>query len=939
MSPQSTPRLLSYFKPFGHAASATVIVVGFLVLAGWAVDSAILISVFPTLVAMNPITAVAFILAGFSLWLLGNEATDPSGTRRAHRFGQACALAVALVGLLRLSEILLGWNVGVDQLLFHEKLAAAPAGWPNHMAPNTALNFLLVGSALLFLNVETRRGRRPAQFLVLASALIALLAVVGYAYGVTYLYGLPAFIPMALNTALAFLALSLGILCARPDRGLMTLFTSESAGGSVARRLLPAAIIVPLVLGWLRWEGERAQLYGTRFGIALFTTAMIVVLALLVWRSALFLDRADKERQRVEEALRASEKRLAGILESAMDAIVTIDEDQRIALFNPGAEKLFGWPAARVIGQPLDLLIPERFQAAHREHVLEFRRSGVSARAMGKLPTLSARRANGDEFLIEATISQLEIGRRKLCTAIVRDITERKRAEEALVHAKEEAERVSRFKDQFLSTMSHELRTPLNAVLGFAELLADERYGPLNERQRRYASHIREGGQHLLRLINDILDLSRIEAGRLELAFEEVPVQTAFAEVLSGLRPLADKKSQTLSQQVEAGLAVRADATRFKQMLMNLVGNAIKFTPEGGCIELTARSGDGQARVEVRDTGPGIPPEEQKRIFEAFYQLRHGGKATQGTGLGLAITERLVELHDGKLGLESQPGQGSCFYFTLPVAARVREPRTRETRAREGTTQAPTILVIDDDPAARQLFESQLASAGYEALVCTQPERAVELAAELQPQAITLDLLMKPTNGWELLLGLKNDPRTLSIPIIVVTIVDQPAMGTILGADEYLVKPVDKQALLAAIERCLAARAVSPATRPILVVEDDARTREVISELLTASGYPVVALGDAAQTRAWMAASLPSLVILDLLLPEVSGFELLAEWRASPRTAELPVFVLTGKDLSVEEEKYLRDHVESLFRKQQPWQEALIKQLQRVMAYSQPEKV
>ncbi len=925
MNAQSIPRSLSYFKPFAQAASATVIVIGFLVLGGWAIDSAIFISVFPTLVAMNPITAVAFILAGLSLWLLGDEATDPSGIRRGRRFGQACALAVALVGLLRLSEILLGWNLGVDQLLFHQKLAAAPAGWPNHMAPNTALNFLLVGFALLFLNVETRRRRRPAQFLVLASALIALLAVVGYAYGVTYLYGLPSFIPMALNTALAFLVLSLGILCARPSRGVMTLFTSESAGGNVARRLLPAAIIVPLLLGWLRWEGERARLYGTSFGIALFTTAMIVALALLIWRSAIFLDRADKERQRVEEELNR-------FFMLSLDMLCIAGFDGYFKRLNPAWEKTLGLTREELLAKPyIEFVHPEDREAT----IAEAAKLTTGADTISFENRYLCKDGSYKWLLWSSTPSVAQ----QLLYATARDITDRKRAEEVLAQAKEEAERVSRFKDQFLSTMSHELRTPLNAVLGFAELLADERYGSLNERQRRYASHIREGGQHLLRLINDILDLSRIEAGRLELAFEDVPVQSAFAEVLSGLRPLADKKSQTLSQQVEAGLAVRADATRFKQMLMNLVGNAIKFTPEGGCIDLTARSGDGQARVEVRDTGPGIPPEEQKRIFEAFYQLRHGGKATQGTGLGLAITERLVELHDGKLGLESQPGQGSCFYLTLPVAARVREPRTRETRARERTTQAPTILVIDDDPAATQLFESQLTSAGYEALVCTQPERAVELAAKLQPQAITLDLLMKPTNGWEVLLGLKNDPRTSSIPIVVVTIVDQPAMGAILGADEYLVKPVDKQALLAAIERCLAARAASPAARPILVVEDDARTREVISELLTAAGYPVVTLGDAAQTRAWMAASLPALVILDLLLPEVSGFELLAEWRASPRTADLPVFVLTGKDLSVEEEKYLRDHVESLFRKQQPWQEALLKQLQRVVTYSQPEKV
>src|SRR5437899_2763407 len=269
-----------------------------------------------------------------------------------------------------------------------------------------------------------------------------------------------------------------------------------------------------------------------------------------------------------------------------------------------------------------------------------------------------------------------------------------RKANKALVRAKEEAERASRFKDQFLSTMSHELRTPLNSVLGFSALLAEERYGTLNERQARYVSHIHNGGQHLLNLINDILDLSKIEAGRLELAIENVAVATAFAEVTSTLRSLVEKKSQTLSQFAATGLAIRADSTRFKQVLMNLVGNAIKFSPAGGRIELVAHKTDGQVRVEVRDTGPGIPPQEQKRIFDAFYRFSQSGEATEGTGLGLAITQRLVELQGGQLGLQSQPGQGSCFFFALPAATALRQasPRISEAGAKvRAAGRGPTL--------------------------------------------------------------------------------------------------------------------------------------------------------------------------------------------------------------------------------------------------------
>ena len=501
----------------------------------------------------------------------------------------------------------------------------------------------------------------------------------------------------------------------------------------------------------------------------------------------------------------------------------------------------------------------------------------------------------------------------------------------SILRAKEEVERASKFKDQFLSTMSHELRTPLNAVLGFSDLLADERYGSLNDRQKRYVNNIHTGGQHLLKLISDILDLSKIEAGRMDLAIQDVPMESAFADVLSTLKPLADKKSQVLAQNCESHLIVRADGTRLKQMLMNLAGNAIKFTPEGGRVELTAHEANGQVRVEVRDTGPGIPSEEQNHIFQAFYRLRQSGTAIEGTGLGLAITQRLAELHGGTLGLDSQPGQGSCFHFSLPVGASRRQSQSTEARVRPVIGEVPKILVIEDNRDAALLIQANLASAGYESVVCDCPRDAVKTVIEMQPDVITLDLLMKPSSGWEVLLQLKRDPRTACTPIIVISILDQPAIGATLGADEYLVKPVEKASLLAAVRRCLGVKQGELSQRPILVVEDDTSTCEIISELLTAQGYAVTTAEDGEQARAQMKARLPELVILDLMLPKVSGFELLAEWRSKPRTADLPVFVLTSKDLTAEEEQYLRKHAESLFHKQQSWQQGLSQQLQRVL--------
>jgi PAS domain S-box-containing protein len=631
--------------------------------------------------------------------------------------------------------------------------------------------------------------------------------------------------------------------------------------------------------------------------------------------------------KRAAEALRQSEQRYHLLFDSNPHPVWVYDlKTLAILDVNPSAVQNYGYSREEFLSLTIKDIRPQEDVPALVESAAKAP-WGTEMAGVWK-----HRKKDGTLIDVEITSHPLVYDGRDARLVVATDVSVRKRAEEALVHAKEEAERGSKFKDQFLSTMSHELRTPLNAVLGFSDLLADERYGPLNDKQRRYIDHIHTGGKHLLSLISDILDLSKIEAGRMELALGSISVDATFAEVLSVMQPLADKKSHALAAKAKTELLVRADATRLKQVLMNLLGNAIKFTPNGGQIELTARLEDGKVRMEVRDNGPGIAPEEQKRIFEAFYRLRESGSKTEGTGLGLAITQRLVELHGGELSLTSQPGQGSCFYFSLPAAGFARDVLSHKTETASRAVGPQRILVIEDDRATAQLIHSQLSSAGYQVTLCEEPEKAVAIAAQLQPNAITLDIVMKPKNGWEILIQLKRDPRTAQIPLIVVSIVDQPSMGTLLGADEYLVKPVDTMTLLGAIERHVGSHPKTKPGRSILVVEDDVPTCEFIAEMLTTHGFAVTTAADGAQARAQVATALPELVILDMMLPEVSGFELLGEWRASLRTASLPVFVLTSKDLSQEEQSYLRTHAEALLRKQEPWRDALIRQLQRIGA-------
>jgi PAS domain S-box-containing protein len=646
---------------------------------------------------------------------------------------------------------------------------------------------------------------------------------------------------------------------------------------------------------------------------------------------ALVIRREFAQLRQVEEEKMRTRNFLDSVVENIPSMIFIKDaETLNFVRVNRACEAAIGYSREELLGRNAHDLFPEDeaafFTSKDREvlkngHLLDIAEEPVHTKN------------NGLRFLHARKIPLFDAnGKAQYLLGISEDITELKEAREALVRAKEDAERSNKFKDQFLSTMSHELRTPLNAVVGFSELLTEGQYGPLNDRQKRYVNHIRTGGKHLLRLINDILDLSKIEAGRLQLAIETVPVDVGFAEVLDTLRPLADKKSQALLGQVPENLYVRADSTRFRQILMNLVGNAIKFTPEGGRIQLAAQEAGSFVRIEVRDSGPGIPVEEQQRIFDAFYRLSQSDKGTEGTGLGLAITRRLVELHEGQLGIESKPGEGSCFHFTLPSVELAAVEPQQELSINLPLSQSRTILVVEDDAVAAQLLQSQLVPAGYRVVLCDRPEEAVEVAARLQPVAITLDIVMKPVNGWELLPKLKSDPRTSTIPTIVISIVDQPAMGALLGADEYIVKPVQKAVLLAAIERCTKSRGSVEGLQNILVVEDDGPTREFIAELLSKNGYEVSTAADGAEALSRVATRPPSLVILDLTLPQVNGFELLAEWRSEPRTADMPVFILTNKELSSKELDYLRRNTGALFRKQEPWRDSLLRQLQRVAA-------
>jgi signal transduction histidine kinase/DNA-binding response OmpR family regulator len=496
-----------------------------------------------------------------------------------------------------------------------------------------------------------------------------------------------------------------------------------------------------------------------------------------------------------------------------------------------------------------------------------------------------------------------------------------------------EVERATKLKSKFLANMSHELRTPLNAIVGFSDLLSEQTPGPLNDKQKRFVGHIKQASGHLLQLINDILDLSKIEAGQLELRCEAFQINDALPEVLSTIRPLAMAKQITVEHQLENDLTIYADRVRFKQILYNLLSNAVKFTPKNGRIDIVCCKDQGAARISVTDTGIGIRAEDQKTVFEEFRQVEgSSSNAQEGTGLGLAITKRLVEQQGGKVSLQSEPGKGSRFTITLPLANTVDLPPAGATAvsaiAPSGSSSNPLILIVDDELAARELLASYLSPA-YRVVVAQSGAEASEKAKQLLPDAIILDVLMANGNGFETLVALRKQPETANLPIIILSIIDQKQVGFALGATDYLVKPIRKAALLETMRKYLPLQTDDDAA--ILLVDDDPRTLELVADTLRSEGYETQAVQTGARALEILSSKLVGAVLLDLLMPGMDGFQVIRHIRERGDLRNLPVFVMTGKNLTAEEKALLGQETQGFIAKDGLWQQQLIAEIARVL--------
>ncbi len=652
------------------------------------------------------------------------------------------------------------------------------------------------------------------------------------------------------------------------------------------------------------------------------------------------------ERKQADDLLRASEERHRKLFDNNPHPTWVYDrETLKFLAVNAAAIEQYGYSRREFREMTIKDIRPEEDIPLLVEDLARSQQQTDNGR------TWRHRRKSGGLLEVEVTSYPLEFGGRPAKVVVAVDVTQRKRDEaekrkfiESLATANQElelrnreVERATKLKSKFLANMSHELRTPLNAIVGFSDLLVEGTPGELNDKQKRFLNHIKQGSAHLLRLINDILDLSKIEAGQLDIRCEDFGVAEALPEVLSTIRPLAMAKNIQVEQSLQGDLTVYADRIRFKQIIYNLVSNAVKFTPKNGNIRIDC-SGEGSfVRIAVTDTGIGIRPEDQELIFEEFRQAEGDPASPQeGTGLGLAIAKRLVEQQGGQIAVQSEVGKGSRFAFTLPAGAtKVEVSAVVKTsglaQAAEPGAVKPLVLVVDDEAPARELLASYLES-DYQIAMAESGAEAVAQAKELRPGAITLDVLMAGGNGFETLVALRKEPATAGIPIIIVSIVDQKQVGFALGADDYLVKPIRKLQLLETVRKHVPGQ--SKDSGLILLVDDDLATLEMLDETLRTAGYKVRGVQSGTGALALLSSQDVSTVLLDLLMPEMDGFQVIRQIRDDNRWKDIPILVMTAKTLTQDEMDLLNQETHALLQKSGSWQRTLVSEVKRIVKHN-----
>jgi len=696
---------------------------------------------------------------------------------------------------------------------------------------------------------------------------------------------------------------------------------------------------------------------GSRFPAVVSVTALrdaqdAIIGYLLIGTDNTARKQGEEERTKLDQRLRDQHFYTRSLIESNIDALMTTDPRGIITDVNKQTEALTGCTRDELIGAPFKNYFtdPGRAEAGINRVLGEGRVTNYE---------LTVRARDGTLTVVSYNATTFHDRDRRLqgVFAAARDVTELKRFEQRLQQKNVELEGASRMKSEFLANMSHELRTPLNAIIGFSEVLKDGLLGDLTDQQRGFIGDIFNSGKHLLSLINDILDLSKVEAGKMTLDLEPLEVSSLFVNSLSIIREKAASRRIDLSMDVADTLgSIHADARKVKQIVYNLLSNAVKFTGEGGQVSLHARlvpraevgrltqASAGRSfelaasefteflEISVVDSGIGISGEGLDRLFQPFSQIDGGlSRKFEGTGLGLALVKLLAELHGGSLAVESAVGEGSRFTVWLPVRA-LAVARPPLARPVELAASAPTALVVDDDLKAAELIRMQLEAEGFTVLHAPSAEAALVLAAQHPISLISLDIMLPAMDGWEFLRRLKETPALAEIPVVVISIAADHARGQELGAAAVLQKPISRRELYDSLASLHLFPAGKPEPLRVLVIDDDPRAVELMAlRLLGLAGTTLRAYSgreglDAARQE------LPDLIVLDLMMPGMDGFDVVKALHDDPATARIPVLVVTAKPITDEDRARLSGYVATLVKKDDIHGERFTSELRRATA-------
>jgi signal transduction histidine kinase/CheY-like chemotaxis protein/PAS domain-containing protein len=963
-------------RAFSIGLASVAFCIGAAALLGWIFDVELLKRIHPALVTMKANTAVCLMLVAFSVFLL----QDSSASKPRRIIGLLFGAIVATVGLITLSEHIFGWNTGLDQLLFYESQAEAGVSFPGRMGVAASLNFSLLGIALAFLDARSERWFRLANVSVLLVVTITLLVFLYYFYGIEQGEPIAFYFTIALHTVVAFLSLSVSVLLARPDRGLTAALLGNSSGAIVARRMLPAFLVV-ILLGWIRTISRNSGLISPGFATASFVVGVLLLLGVLIWLTALSLNRTDRERRIVDLALRNSEARLTALLEQLPVGIGLTDREGRFLIKNsrlsnfvtdrpPSLDPLSvarwrawnaegrlldppEWPGARALrgesvspgcemlyttddgkqlwtrvasvpfrdqaGELSGVIvvvqdIDEQRRAEHRLEVLfrvselirtlhePYQLSYAVAEILGS--HLKVRRCLFNETDVErdleivhrdyvdgvASVSgehriseyssitshEMQLGKtvvnndsktdprtaadyqrsyepngerayvavplmregrwvaslwasvdeprqwtkeevsllqavaERTWTAIgkLRAEDERERLLQSVQEARDAAEKANQLKDEFLATLSHELRNPLNVILGYSELLLRMHEIEQSPRLLQMGEALRRNAQSQSQLINDLLDLSRLQRGKISLNQETVSLPAIIDNAVETVRTDAARKGvEIILQASDQLLLVEGDRLRLQQIAWNILNNAVKFTPAGGRIEISLSSDGDSAVLIVSDTGQGIDPSFLPHVFEMFRQAdgsnrrRHGG-----LGIGLALVRQLVQLHGGAISVESAgSNQGSRFTVRLPLLCETAPLAVASSGAVDLAVLSQTsFLVLDDSEDSIAMLEELLKLAGAHVVTATNGADALRIASENEFDVILSDISMPEMDGFEFLQRLREIDGRQDVPVVAITGFgrsDDIERARAAGFYSHLTKPLDLQALTVVLEQ------------------------------------------------------------------------------------------------------------------------------------------